>query len=523
MDLTDLSAGMKHEGPAINDVASFIEKNMCAGPFRDFEHDLRKAVENSDKASIKDLVHHSDLLEVQNGGRNNVTRVLWRVIVDAPSELADLVLASITVPFDFDFVDDINGRTCLHEAAAAGALRLVNMCLEKSSQPEKLDVYGRSALHYAAMNGYAHVCKRLLEASLPAHILDVDNCSPLVYATLRGSADCVQVLLCDECISPSFTTLNDNLVPLALASEHGHLEIVSLLLEKGACCTANSNGEYPVHLAAREGHAEVVKLLLTHGGCDTPDKYHEWTPLFHAARRGRAACIRLLLDFGVRMDLTDEMGHQAVHYAAWYGHRESVEVLIEAAAKVPQVTEIFHLGPKSALPNAEMQADFEFDQIPSLSLPPPIMPHRVYGHNYLDRNYLVEITVGNNSFQGAGVILHPRLTSSIIAPNLSLPSSKPLKMVITAGPGVNAAPYSVLLPQKDDCEMFVFQSPSLKGLSLEFSIYPSFGTKTIGRAIAHSSVFEGSGNVSVVTLPILDTRLHSIGEVGLPFIFRVGQ
>jgi CDK inhibitor PHO81 len=151
------------------------------------------------------------------------------------------------------------------------------------------------------------------------------------------------------------------------------------------------------------------------------------------------------------------------------------------------------------------------------------MPHRVYGHNYLDRNYLVEITVGNNSFQGAGVTLHPRLTSSIIAPNLSLPSSKPLKMVITAGPGVNAAPYSLLLPQKDDCDMFVFQSPSLKGLSLEFSIYPSFGTKTIGRAIAHSSVFEDSDNVSVVTLPILDTRLHSIGEVGLPFTFRVGQ
>ncbi|KAG1820540.1 uncharacterized protein BJ212DRAFT_1340696 [Suillus subaureus] len=495
LDITDLSASLKLEGPAAHDVVSFIEKNMYAGPFRDFEHDLRRAVENSDEASIKDLVHHSDLLGIQNGGRINVTRVLWRVIVDAPPELADLVLASITVPFDFDFVDDINGRTCIHEAAASGALRLVNMCLEKSSQPEKLDVYGRSAMHYAAMHGYAHVCKRLLEASLPPHVLDVDNCSPLVYATLRGSPECVQVLLCDQCISPSFTALNDNLIPLALASEHGHLEIVSLLLKRGARCMPNSNGQYPIHLAARD------------------DKYHEWTPLFHAARQGRASCLRILLEAGVRMDLADEVGHQAVHYAAWYGHRESVEILIEAAAKVPHATEIVSLGPKSPLDKAEMQVDSEFDQIPSLSLPPPIMPHRVYGHNYLDRNYLVEVTVNNNLFQGAGVTLHPRLTSSIIAPNLSLPSSKPLKMVITAGPGVNAAPYSILLPQMEDCDVFVFQSPSLKGLSLELSIYPNFGTKTIGRAIAHPSVFQGLDGVSDVTLPILDTRLHSIGEV----------
>lgn len=277
----------------------------------------------------------------------------------------------------------------------------------------------------------------------------------------------------------------------------------------------NSNGEYPIHLAARDGHAEVVKLLLGHGGWDTPDKYHEWTPLFHAARQGRASCLRTLLEAGVRMDLTDEIGHQAVHYAAWYGHRESVEILIEAAAKVPHATEIVSLGPKSPLNNTEMQVDSEFDQIPSLSLPPPIMPHRVYGHNYLDKNYLVEVTVNNNLFRGAGVALHPRLTSSIIAPNLSLPSSKPLKMVITAGPGVNAAPYSILLPQMEECDVFVFQSPSLKGLSLEFSIYPNFGTKTIGRAIAHPSVLQGCDGVSDVTLPILDTRLHSIGEVGL--------
>ena len=70
----------------------------------------------------------------------HVTRILWKAVIDAPPDLADHILTCASSPFDYHFVDDINGRTCLHEAARVGALRLVNLCLENGVQRDKVDV-----------------------------------------------------------------------------------------------------------------------------------------------------------------------------------------------------------------------------------------------------------------------------------------------------------------------------------------------------------------------------------------------
>jgi hypothetical protein len=50
---------------------------------------------------------------------------------------------------------------------------------------------------------------------------------------------------------------------VSLASRDGYLEIVRLLLENGANCTALDN--YAIRYASENGHLELVQLLLKHG------------------------------------------------------------------------------------------------------------------------------------------------------------------------------------------------------------------------------------------------------------------
>ncbi|THH02398.1 hypothetical protein EW026_g446 [Hermanssonia centrifuga] len=235
LDLTDLTVGMKYEGTIPEDAILSHQLSIYGspqmGPFQDLESNVRKAVAEADRSALQDLVRYSDSLSQSPDARMHVTRILWKAVIDAPPHLADLILASSSGPFNYLFVDDINGRTCLHEAARVGAFRLVNVCLENGVQREKVDVYGRSALHYAAMNGHA---------------------------------------------------------------------------SHGAPSLPNTNGEYPIHLAAQAGHSDVCRLLVDRDGWDTPDKYNEWTPLFHAARYGHERCLPVLLEAGSRTDRKDE-------------------------------------------------------------------------------------------------------------------------------------------------------------------------------------------------------------------------
>ncbi|EJF61296.1 hypothetical protein BD309DRAFT_851182 [Dichomitus squalens] len=208
-----------------------------------------------------------------------------------------------------------------------------------------------------------------------------------------------------------------------------------------------------------------------------------------------------------------------MYYAAWYGHRACVALLVQAAAQahaaqVPKAQE-------SRLTDTQRSTGTEsdIDAIPSLYLPPPMMPYRVYGHNYLDKASLVQVTIGHlsshyqdPSADGPAV----RLRHPLAGPQYDdrhLHASPLLKLVMTAAPVTTSAPYSVSLPIRDQKIVFSFQVPSPSALSLEFSLYPNFGTKTIGRATALPHLFQNIQNSQPFTLPILDPRLHVIGEV----------
>lgn len=367
------------------------------------------------------------------------------------------------------------------------------------------------------MNGYAIICHRLLVVGIKLSVLDKDNYTALMYALLRGNTECVRVLLEEGHADLSPPAVASDLIPLSLACRVGNIDVVKLLLEYKATSVPNTNGEYPIHIAAQEGHSEICRLLVNYDGWDTADKYNEWTPLFHAARNGHASCVKVLLELGSRVGVTDETGKQAVFYAAWYGHPKCVALLLDAAHQSNSSGIRTRISPYISPAAGEIDASADdTDMIPSLSLPPPIMPYRVYGHNFLDKAALVHVSVGhpfsNVSAKTSAVNLSSRLVGG--SANALLPNVSPLfKLVMTCKPDITSAPYSVSIPVRDERDFFIFQAPDLDEMSLEFSIYPNFGTKTIGRAVALASMLRNPHSGSAYVLPILDHHLVVIGQV----------
>jgi len=67
---------------------------------------------------------------------------------------------------------------------------------------------------------------------------------------------------------------------LIIACSEGNLEIVKLLLDRGACIEAkNNDGDTPLIIACSGGHLEMVKLLLDRGACIEAKNNNGDTPL----------------------------------------------------------------------------------------------------------------------------------------------------------------------------------------------------------------------------------------------------
>ena len=144
---------------------------------------------------------------------------------------------------------------------------------------------------------------------------------------------------------------------LAVCNHRRDLEAVKALLDKGAGAgTFDGAGETPLHLVARgcgnerqagwdsgmsavPSPTQVARLLLKHGAdIDAAAKNEEaLTPLHHAAGRGSAKLVEVLLGKGASVDSADASGATPLHHAARAGLAGTVLALVKAGADPAKV------------------------------------------------------------------------------------------------------------------------------------------------------------------------------------------
>lgn len=116
---------------------------------------------------------------------------------------------------------------------------------------------------------------------------------------------------------------------LMQASKSGHLEVIKLLLAKGADANAKSkDGTTALIHAAQRGHTDVVKQLQERDANINMENTVGETALMLAAQRGHVEIARFLFDKGADINAKTIHGTTPFMMAAVNGHVEAVKFLL---------------------------------------------------------------------------------------------------------------------------------------------------------------------------------------------------
>lgn len=285
-----------------------------------------------------------------------------------------------------------SSRFELHKAVREKNIELVKKLIKKGADINEKDIRSWTPLHWAADAGFMQITRLLIAKGATINNRDVFELQPLKIAEIRGHQNIVNALLAG--------TRSD----IFAATVLGNVNRIKTLLEEDPNRVAQGGTANftPLHIAVRAGHMQVVELLLDKGADINAKTSLNITPLQLAMVHGYKDILELLVAKGARMDiyaatavgdiervkafLTSnpelinatqwEKGFTPLHWAAYCGHTELVKILINNGAKVNSadcgVTPLFWAVRYNHVPTVKLLfaegADLNFDERLKLSL-----------------------------------------------------------------------------------------------------------------------------------------------------------
>ncbi len=249
---------------------------------------------------------------------------------------------------------DSGGFTPLLYAARENCGACVEVLLKHGVEIDSPDPVGVSPLLLAIMNANWDLARQLIMAGADVNQWDMYGEGPLFTAVdLRNRIDggrasidplnattglAVVKLLLERGADPNMQlffkpanirgeTNTRGATPLIRAAGNGDVEVVTILLEKGADATiATADRQTPIHavVAGRSSEPQALELIrvLQHAGADVnvvalinhPEEIRGGTALHYAVRKRYKEVIKLLASFGIDMNATDQDGLTALDY-----------------------------------------------------------------------------------------------------------------------------------------------------------------------------------------------------------------
>lgn len=229
---------------------------------------------------------------------------------------------------------DGSGRTALMVGASEGHKPVVEVLLTEGAEVNLQTPLGSTAMRFAATADSVDILKALIQSGASVNIKDKSGWTPIIHAAIKGKAANVKILQSAGASLPA-----DLVYPAAL----GDIDMVQQMLKQGADVNAtNEIGWMPLAAAAVNGHVEIVNLLL-HKGAQTDstgmDRGWRMSALTLAADRGHLEVVKTLLGKKADANLTSfdvaankSTGRTALMEAVYSGHAEVVRAVVEGGA-----------------------------------------------------------------------------------------------------------------------------------------------------------------------------------------------
>ena len=200
--------------------------------------------------------------------------------------------------------------TSIFEAIDAGDLERVREI--GMAQPEALrarDAEGATPLLRAQYAGRSDIVEELRRTQSELDVWE---------AAAVGAAERVGELVeLDSTLVDAFAA--DGFHPLALAAFFGHVEVVRLLVGRGADVGVIARNERiqvtALHAAAAGNHTEIARLLIDAGAPVDAEQPGSFTALHSAAQNRNAELVRLLIEAGADREKRTEDGRAARDFA----------------------------------------------------------------------------------------------------------------------------------------------------------------------------------------------------------------
>ncbi|OOQ89141.1 putative ankyrin [Penicillium brasilianum] len=268
-------------------------------------------------------VHHKDVF--QRG-------MLHSAAINARTEIIDILL-KFDPTLDVN-MQDVNGKTTLHDAARSGSAATVKILLSYGADPTIKDSYGRTPMFVARETNNIAILEILREARLAEKRRALSD-SELPRPPQRTATG---TIIQSPIRTDTDFSVNEPLPIWALSSAESLEELRERLPTATAAEISAQDpdvGDSALHYSATRNNSEIARLLIDHGApLNLPNNYGR-TPIHLTALYNSVEVADILLAAGADVNIKDEWGESPLATATAYEQSISA-ALIEHDATLPQ-------------------------------------------------------------------------------------------------------------------------------------------------------------------------------------------